>query len=254
MTDESKSITVRDNSPAPAYLEAGAKTHAGAGLENVRMQDIEVPRVSLMQALSPEVADEGKFRAGDLVDSINGTLIAESGKEVKFIVLRHVLQWIKWRPRPQGGGIVEMSMDANSALAKAYKDQDPKLDAKTNDVIVEYHNFIVILPDYNPEQMMMIACGKTNWKHGKNLISRMKMRGSRFPAFAGVYTVKSDNETNKNNQTYKVFNFENAGWADEPLYRIAEKAYDAIRGVAVAAKVDDKESDANSGEFKETTM
>lgn len=267
---------IRMDSDVPSWLANAVQADpsmAGAGLENIRRQDIQIPRVILMQALSPAVAQEGKFKAGDLVHSIDQTLIAEPGSDVKIVVIKHFLQWIAWKDRDVNkGGILESSFDENSELAKKYARGEtsweqvdeqghpvmkPNPDKKAGGQVpamvnlIEYHNFVVIMPEIYGASPIMISCGKTNWKHGKNLTSRMKTRGGvptlvngvrtlvPAPSYAAVYTVKSDNETNSVGQIYKVFKFNNAGWAPENVMLAAKSLYESFKDKAVVADVDD---------------
>lgn len=245
----------------------------GGGLSNIRSKDVTIPRVQLMQAMSKLVATEGKFKSGDMVHNIDQKLIAEPDAPVKIVVIKHYLQWIEWKDRDvNNGGINDSSLDENSALARRYargETSRPWLDEAGNRVmktvkvkgvptqvecdltLIEYHNFVVLMPEISASAPILISCGKTNWKHGKNLCSRMKTRegipmlvnGVRklvpAPAFAGLYTVKTTNETNSSGQTYKVFKFDNAGWVDKNLWAIAESAYNSFKDKVVVADHDD---------------
>lgn len=246
MTTEQKDLAMKDASALPAHLAALGKEFEGAGLENVRMGDLLLPRIVLMQALSPEVADTGKYKSGDLVDSLDDTLLAESGKPLKMVVLKHFPSWIRWRPRDEGGGVIEDSQDPNGALAKEFAGYDWK-DKEQKKDIVEYHNFAVMLPDVDLGRIYMLGCGKTNHKHGRKLVSRMKMRGPTLPAFAGLYTVKSETEKNKEGQAFKVFSFENAGWCPPEILETVKKAYAAIADRKIKVEVDSTEGEAGQG-------
>jgi hypothetical protein len=246
MSTESTNLALKDTAVVPEHLKALGAEFAGAGMEEVRTQDLVLPRMLLMQAMSPEVADTGKFKAGDLVDQLEGALIAESGKPVKMMVIKHFLQWIRWRDRKEGGGVIESQYDPNSDLAKEFASYDWRDKDKKKD-IVEYHNFVIILPEVDPNKMLVVSCGKTNHKHGKNLITKIKMRGSHLPAFAGLYEVKSVNEKNKDGDTYKVYEFTNQGWASPEWVEFAKVAYQAVGKKKIAVNQDAADGAVESG-------
>lgn len=235
-------ISVRPEDQLPSWIEKSAKG-PGAGLETVRSTDIVIPRIILMQALSPPVVD-GKYKAGDLVHSISGELIATAGQPVKIIVVKHIVEWIEWNPRSKGGGLKERTTDPHSPLVKRCLDQEKISAPGTPDdgkqAVIEYHSFILIAPEAGGSPLY-VSCGKTNYKHGKNLISRMMMRGSGVPCYAGQYTISSGDETNKNNQKYKVFKFNNDGWASEDAYRHAKELHETFKSSPI--KIDEEKDD-----------
>jgi len=273
MSTEEKALSKPLNE-APAYLTQlmqGNESLAGAGLDKVRSKDIVLPRATLMQALSPKVAKEGKFKAGDIVHNIDDTLLAEPGARIKIVVIKHFLQWIAWKDREvNNGGILESSYDESGALAKKFERGEnswQQVDENGNPVtkqkkgegtvpamvtLVEYHNFVVFMPEILGTSPILISCGKTNWKHGKNLCSRMKNRGGipivqngvkrmvPAPAFAGLYTVRSENEDNSAGQTYKVFKFDNAGWADDEIVMAAASAYESFKDAKISTEMDEE--------------
>lgn len=69
-----------------------------------RSQDITIPRLSILQDLSPQV----KERDAAYVPGAKPGMIYNSGTnqlytEIKFIPARHTVRWIAWQPRPHGG-------------------------------------------------------------------------------------------------------------------------------------------------------
>lgn len=246
VTKDQADLAVRDQNAVPVHLQNLDPGYANAGMEEVRQGDIIMPRLWLMQALTPEVAEKGIAKPGEIWDNVDQSLLIESGVPFKFCVIKHRLCWIRWKPLTEGGGIIEQAYDVNSALAKEFGsytwDKDEKRD------IVEYHDFVVFLPEINKNRLYMMSCGKTQHKHGRGLISKMKMRGPSFPAFAGVYECKTVNETNKKNQTYKVFEFTNAGWADTATFEQAKKFYDSIGTKPLkVSPIDAREGDEELG-------
>lgn len=226
----------------------------------VRARDIELPRIILMQALSPSVQD-GTFRAGDLVISTTMSLLAEGARgpmpdrpaqnaqRIKFAIAKHYLHWIEWKLRSAGGGMAASSVDPDGDLAKRCEAGEKIKDEKGNEIaaITEYHNFVIVTE--SSDFPLLLCCGKTNWKHGKNLLSRAILRGQQFPIQAGRYTLASKDEKNRTGQIYKAFSFDNDGWADKALYERAKKVAEMLRGKEIRASVEEDE-----GAVPETTL
>lgn len=200
---------------APSYIEDSKD-----GYENVRARDIEFPRLKLVQRMSQEAGDGAA--AGDVLNHLTGKVVASGGKPFNFIPVIHFVQWIEWNPIDSGGGIKEMSVDPKSALAaraeRSEKDKQGKF------TVTEYHNFLVVLPDEaEADKVAMLSCHRTNFKHGRRLISLARMRRGKA-LYAGLYSCRT---VPKEKPPYKwyEFAFENNGWATEADFATAKSLY-----------------------------
>lgn len=89
---------------APDFM----KDAQGSGTDNLTTKDMEVPRVKLMQALSPEVQDYDNAKLGEFWH----TLAEENfGKSVLIVPVYIDKRYILWRPRKSGGGILARADD-----------------------------------------------------------------------------------------------------------------------------------------------
>lgn len=117
MTKKQQIQQLDDNQPAiPAYLLNKA---SGLGAEDISSDDVEIPVIKIMQALSPEVVD-GLAEPGDFFHTIleenvgtpcyrqhNGKNIKE-GSELRISVLKITKEYVLWRPREHDdGGIID---------------------------------------------------------------------------------------------------------------------------------------------------
>lgn len=213
----------------PKHLVTVAEGELAAGMENVRPQDILIPRLILMQALSPVVVED-KFEAGDIVNSVSQALWLEKGATANFIPVFHYLEWIEWGEREKGESWLSRSLDHNGKLAQMSARAEKRVDAQGRDVFIstEYHNFVALFPEISKEVLVVISCAKTNHKKGRQLIALARYRG-RYPLFAGKYVLHAEIETNRQSQKYFVYNFDNAGWASEPEFAICGKLYGGIK-------------------------
>lgn len=263
--NDAKALQVASDGALPEYMKQYVTGERGDGLENFRAErDITIPRLVLLQALSPQV-EQGLGKPGDILHSVSNEVLAAwpqgpnvlLGDPLEIVVIRHTLQWIEWNDREAGGGIKESSSDVNSTLAKRCEAGEKRLDKKGEvQAVTEYHNFLAWIPRLGAglDGMVMVNCGKTNWKHGRNLITRMAMRGPGVPAYAGKYLVRAANEKNKQNQLYKVFKFENAGWTAESEFALAKQMAEETRGKKIETKMDEHDGDSARGTFAEAEM
>lgn len=81
---------------------------AGEGLENVTASDILIPRLAIMQALSPYV----KKNNADYIEGAEPGMIADVGtgqligEHMDFLPVHYSKIWIEWAPRSSGKGLV----------------------------------------------------------------------------------------------------------------------------------------------------
>lgn len=208
----------------PSYITV-AENGEGAGLEDVRAQDILVARTKLLQGLSPEV-DEGTNTAGQILDSITKEVLADREETLRFIPVFHYLQWIEWADREDGGGILNQSVDPKGDLAMSVARKETRVNSKGKTVfrVTEYHNFLVLFPEISMKFPRVIACAKTNHRQGRQLLALCRMREG-CPIYSGAYTLASKKAENRDGDKYYTFGFENAGWASENEFKVTEVAH-----------------------------
>lgn len=77
---------------------------AGAGMENVTSRDILIPRIGILQDLSPQLkASKPEYikgaKRGDICDVGTGKLI---GEMLHFLPVYFDMKWIEWKPNREG--------------------------------------------------------------------------------------------------------------------------------------------------------
>lgn len=83
---------------------------AGGGLQNVTSRDLLIPRLTILQALSPQVNQ----RKPEYIDGAKSGDICDVGTQELFeapltvLPVIFVKQWIEWAPRGSGGGLVRI--------------------------------------------------------------------------------------------------------------------------------------------------
>lgn len=222
-------LSTSSKTPAPEWIIPVSEGEIVEGLENMRPGDLLVPRLVLMQALSPDVVAETNL-PGQILNSITKEIWVDKDKEVEFIPVYHYLEWIRWGDRETGEGILERSLDPEGALAQMAMRQIKHSTSKGIDVFTstEYHNFVSIFPTIDAAIPVVISCAKTNAKKGRKLLGLARYRG-RFPLYMGKYTIKAVIESNAANQKYYTFDFANAGWINRETVEPLKELYDTLK-------------------------
>jgi hypothetical protein len=228
-SEKKKTALAKRDEDVPSYLSPVPEGEILPGQENVRARDILIPRLVLLQALSPAVV-EGDNQAGEILNSISEEIEIDKDAEKEFIPIYHYLEWIQWNDRDQGGGIQDRSLDPDGQLAQMSNKMEKHTTNEGKEVftVTEYHNFVCIFVGEDKPELIVISCAKSNIKHAKKFLGLIRMRG-RYPMYAGKYTVKAVLETNQQNQKYYTYKFLNAGWAEEGSISELGKMYVMMR-------------------------
>lgn len=216
------------NVQLPAHILEDEELGA-VGLENMEARDMVIPRLVLMQGLSPQVT-EGEATIGQIYNSVTREMLLDRDEECFFIPIYHYKEWIQWADRSSNQGIADRTMDPESEMAQSAMRGDTRENSEGREVriVTEYHNFVVFLPHVSLEYPMILGCCRTNYKKGRQLLALARYRGNR-PLFAGRYTLTTAEEVNRKNQKYQIFNFENAGWAEAEEYEASKAMYDVVK-------------------------
>lgn len=101
----SNAIATR-NAQVPAHLLGKVKT---GSLGNIDNTDKIVPRIKLLQGMSPEVTEFDTAKSGEFWHSI---LNENLGKELRAVPIKVHKSWILWAPRGDERGILARANDA----------------------------------------------------------------------------------------------------------------------------------------------
>lgn len=86
---------------------------AGAGMENVTARDILIPRIGIIQALSPQVQkSKPEYNPAAKVGMIYDVGLGEPiGDEMIFCPILYQKVWLEWYPRNTGKGLAKIHTD-----------------------------------------------------------------------------------------------------------------------------------------------
>lgn len=249
------------NAGALAAFDYG--TDAGAGYEKVTADDLSIPFLNVLQALSPEVAGEPGDRvagatAGRLMNTVTKELYPEAGVIFQPCSSQHM--FVEWKPRTQGGGFVGVH-DQNDpmivAAKAASKDFGKYKSPAGNDLVetiylaglIHRTSDVVEQAKMGPGEPIIITFQSTKIKAIKNLNYRLYTfilpNGQKPPLFA--HRVLIQTFMDKNNKGV-FYNYKLTGLVNDNLSEsLLPPSIDGVANpLLVAGKAFKKASDSGS--------
>ena len=236
----------------PDYIEDSAR-----GQENVGMEDVTIPRLDVLQDLSPqrkkndpayiEGAEEGM-----LFNTVTGELYGES---VFFIPTYYKKEWLIWKQQAAGGGFNgAFATEAEASVEyqeKGYDSETFKKDGvtvPTYEIVDTANHFGLLVKDDGSIEEICISMSKSKMKVNRQFNTVVKMAGG--DRFSRVYQVSAVEDTNKANQSFFNLKITSKGYAPEDLYHLGEKMYESLSSNErkVAHEVPATEAPSTEGE------
>jgi hypothetical protein len=81
----------------------------GTGFENVTAKDLIIPRLTILQGLSPQVIrTKPEYDANARVGDIYDVGLSQRFDEVIILPIHYLVQWLEWAPRASNKGLVRV--------------------------------------------------------------------------------------------------------------------------------------------------
>jgi len=202
---------------------------AGAGLENVTQDDLVIPRLKLVQALSPQVQKhDGAYIDGISVGDIFNTVSNEfwSGEEgITIIPVTYKRVFLEWGPE-RGGGLIATYDDAailqQTTKNERYQDVLPN----GNTIQTTANHYVLQVQEDGSFTPVMLAMTGTQLKKSKrwnSMMASIKIKSSDGQMFTPAtyshkYKLTSVPESNDSGSWY--------GWNVTNLGMLAETEAD----------------------------
>ena len=198
-----KKIAKRDEADVPAVIDFS--TDAGAGMENADKDSFAIPFLKVLQALSPEVADElvEGAKAGMLVNTITNELYTEA-----FVIpCSFQRKFLRFVPRDDGGGFKGdySPIDIETGVIEGVeRNDDGRLTIEGDELIDARNHFILVRTESGTWQPALMSLSSTQIKKSKRWMSLIQgielgdANGRPYnPAsFSHVYKVTTTREKN----------------------------------------------------------
>lgn len=220
----------------------------GAGFENVSAQDIAIPYIRILQALSGEIKDRAKqvpgARIGDIyITAVRQLYPAESG--VSVIPCHFVKRYVERAPGVTGtDGYVYTHTD-RAVLASAKREGKYDMLPNGNHVVETAVHYVLVVDDDGVATPACLSMSMSQLKKSRAWLAMMgSLRGPMgqvLPSFSHSYKLTTAEERRGQDSW--------AGWVigspslvkDPELVRLAKKLYMDISGMPAVSVVFDSE-------------
>lgn len=219
-------------------------TESTRGQENVTTDDLVIPRLGVIQDLSPqrkktkpEYIDGAE--SGMLFNNVTSALYGES---LVFVPCYYIKEWCIWKSQDAGGGFEGAWPTEAEAIEafqeKGFEDQVTEKDGPMYEIVdMAQHYGMIIHDDKDPEDIV-ISMSKSKMKVNRQFNTLVKMAGG--DRFSRAYRISAVEDTNKNDQDYYNFSVSPLGFVSEEIFHLGEKMYESVS--AGEKKVDRKDS------------
>lgn len=211
----------------PDYINQGA----ARGSEEVKSTDMVLPRLEIVQALSPIKETNEEAKEGYLFNSVTQEVI---GDLAYFVPVYFRLEYLIWKDQDQGGGFFGSFNSLADAEARRKEviegGEDPSY-IEIVDTPVQYG--LRITPDLSTVEQIVISMANTKAKVSRKWNAMIQIAGG--DRFSRVYKLTTFKDENKKGQKFFNFVVQPAGFAPKKAYEQAEALYYILKTQDVRA-------------------
>jgi hypothetical protein len=215
----------------PDYIKQGS----ARGSEEVKTSDMVLPRLEIVQGLSPIRDDSSGVynpdaREGHVFNSVTQELYGDS---VYFVPIYFRLEYLIWKDQDEGGGF----FGSFPTLEQAEERKAIEVGNGENPEFLEIvdtpvHYGLRITPEGVSEQIV-ISMAKTKSKVSRKWNAMIQIAGG--DRFARVYKISTFTDENKKGQKFKNYVVTPAGFPPKKVYEEAERLYSSFRSGEIKA-------------------
>ena len=226
----------------PANVMDDLFASAGQGVENLGVEDIQIPFMRILQPLSPQlIKQDAKFikgaSAGDIFNTVTGQYW-DADEGVTIIPCAYEIKFLEFQLRESGGGFLG-EIDPNSQDVRKAQRNGPHEMLPSGNELVRVAQFLVVAVGADGvTQQMILDMKKTQMKVAKQWNTRragmkiMHPEKGLFtpPMWATVWNIKTVQESNDKGSWFN-YNISSLDMSDVPQAAIAEAKgiYDGFR-------------------------
>ena len=203
----------------PAWLDADS--HRGS--EDVGVKDIILPRIDVLQALSPQIKRNDPKRIegaeqGMIFNTVSGELY---DSEVNIVPIKFTREFIVWKDRDSGGGFAGAFPTEEEANAEVRNQESPEL----YEVVETHVHFVLLVKADGSTEEAILSLAKSKRKVSRKLNTLVQMvPGDRF---GRMYRL-SATEVSGPKGEYWSFDISPVGYVSKELYDKGLATYNAI--------------------------
>lgn len=219
------------------------------GNEGIGLSDIIVPRLEVVQALSP-CLDESEdayiegCKAGDLYNSVTRKLYGEQAYVVPVVFRKEYNVWVKRKKGEATGKTNQFKGSFPSMEAAEAKLEEVGAD-KHEIIETPMHFCLLVDQESGLTEQIVVSMPKTKYKVSRKWNSLIQMSGGdRFSRVYKLYGTREENDFGK----FFNFNVMPVGYPSKPLYMTAADLYQKVKSGLKLRAADEPDTDAGEGE------
>jgi len=229
--------TTQDQAQLPDFM----REDLGKGMENIGQEDLEVPRLKLIQALSPEVETYNELRPGNFFHVSAEKIFTDP---IRVVPIYADKRFMLWNPRDAGGGILARADDGvhwnpPNVEFSVKLDKGPQVIWRTAKTVAQskladwgssnpgdpqsqpaatlMFNYLLGFPDYPDLMPAVLTFQRSSVRVGRRFNTKLKT--IRAPLYGTMFELRSTNDRNKAGKEYKNLSLTGAGFVtDKDLY------------------------------------
>lgn len=228
-TAVAKVTAVTKAAPTEMELQDELAEMEGMGLEEVKASDLIIPRITILQALSPQLQkSKPEFIKGATAGQICDLSLSKLFDEITFIPVHYKKNYIEWAPRNSGKGLVKIHDDPRILDMCTRNDRNQPIMPNKNYIqeTAQFFGFNVS----DSFRRVFIPMASTQLKKAKKWLTmateeKMPLRDGRMitpPLFFRSYNLSVGEESNSEGEWF--------GWRIEPA--------DTVQQVCESAEID----------------
>lgn len=199
--------------------------YGSVGNESVGVEDITIPRLGLVQSLSPEVDDSDPkyidgIKPGDFFNSLTREIYIAP---VPIVFVDRKKEYAVFKKRSAGGGFRgSFSTEAEAKAAINAGEEPPE----QMDIVETATNFGLILDEEGRVRSeIVIPMTSTKLKVDRQINSMIRLRGA--ARFSSIFYLDSTKEKNDKGTFYNI-RATIGPWVSQEIAAAAKRMYDAI--------------------------
>lgn len=254
-TEETKEVVAVGGSVAlaPSFMQG----LAGQGMEGLNASDIEIPRIKLLQGISPELMEFPDAKQGHFFHNVAEL---DLGEKLNIVPLYIWKMFILWNPRESGGGIlaraedgvhwsppngefdVKINKGTKSAkwklaptVAASQLDQwgtyDPS-DLNSQPAATRMFNIVAYLPDHPDLSPVVITMQRSSIKVARRFAGKLQM--TQAPSYGRKFIIGPVQDQNKAGDKFWNYAFTSDGFVEsEEQFNFYKSLYEQFKASGV---------------------
>ena len=209
-------------------VPAHVSKSSGLGNEDVSAEHLQTPRVKQLQQLSNEVDENhSEYIEGAKPGDFINTITRENyGKEMYVINIKFTEEFVIWRKREKGGGLV----GSYSSQKDAYTYLEAEGLAVEDYDIIQTQSHLLLRKDAETGELsgqpFIFDCSSSKLRVSREWNTQLKLAGG--DRFSSLWKMSSAQTQNRASQKFYNIAVENQGWVTDEDYAASKKLYESI--------------------------